>query len=451
MKLLIPFLGIFPLFLGCVKDQNFDAPEKDCISNLEVTATFAQVKNLYQGEVMQIQEDLVIEGYVVSSDRAGIFFSVLCFQDSPNNPNEGFQIAIDVRDNHLLYPVGSKILIRLKGLYLGQRRNVFSLGGTFAGFGTTSVGRLPALKVPDHIFLSCDGIVDIEPRTVRIPELNTGLTNTLVKFDELEVIEQELDSLFADKGQETERTLIDCLDNELTLLNSGFADFQKELLPQGNGSITGVLLRENDDYFLAVRDLSDIDFTNERCEELITEFTSNEILISELADPNNNSGARFVEFFNAGTEPLNLIGWTFRRYTNASNEVSSTLDLSGFTIDSKSTFVISPNTDEFELVYGFAPDLAVGTNSPADSNGDDNLELVDPFGVVIDVFGIIGEDGSGTDHEFEDGRAVRSQEISVGNPLYTFSEWRIFNDTGEAGTINQPQNAPEDFTPGERN
>ena len=69
--------------------------------------------------------------------------------------------------------------------------------------------------------------------------------------------------------------------------------------------------------------------------------------------------------------------------------------------------MISPNATEFETVYGFAPDLGVSTNSPADSNGDDSLELVDPFGTVIDVFGIVGEDGTGTNHEFEDGKAVR--------------------------------------------
>ena len=112
--------------------------------------------------------------------------------------------------------------------------------------------------------------------------------------------------------------------------------------------------------------------------------------------------------------------------------------------------IISPNAEEFELVYGFAPDLGVSTNSPADSNGDDNLELVDPFGTIIDMFGVIGEDGSGTNHEFEDGRAVRNSNIMVGNPVYTFSEWTIFNDTGDAGTTKLPQNAPEDFTPGVR-
>lgn len=92
----------------------------------------------------------------------------------------------------------------------------------------------------------------------------------------------------------------------------------------------------------------------------------------------------------------------------------------------------------------------VSNHSPADSNGDDNLELVDPFGTVIDVFGIVGEDGTGTNHEFEDGRAVRNAEINRAKALYTFSEWTIYNDSGDSGTIKLAQNAPADFMPGKR-
>jgi hypothetical protein len=75
---------------------------------------------------------------------------------------------------------------------------------------------------------------------------------------------------------------------------------------------------------------------------------------------------------------------------------------------------------------------------------------VDPFGTVIDIFGVLGQDGTGTDHEFEDGRAVRNLEVTAGSPVYVFSEWQIFNDSGEAGTVNLPQLAPDDFSPGIR-
>jgi len=449
----VAFLLSLLFLFACVKDRDFNSPQNNQLSKLEANVTYSEVKNRFQEETFQIQEDLIIEGYVGSSDDMGNFFSVLHFQDKPKNPTEGFQIEIDVRDSHLFFPAGSKIFIKLKGLYLGKSKGVFKIGGVFTSFGNVSVGRLPATVVDEHIFLSKDEDyeIEIQPTQVSIADLNKRLTNTLVEFDGLELIDEELGKHFAIEREETERILIDCNGSTLTLLNSGFSDFQSELLPSGNGTITGVLLREKDDFQLVIRSREDINFSKERCAKIVTEFTSNEVFISELADPDNNSKARFVELYNAASESLSLQGWKLLRYTNDNTEVSSTLDLSGFSIEGESTFVISPDEIEFEKVYGFPPDMGIGVNSPADSNGDDNLQLVDSFGKVIDVFGVVGEDGSNTNHEFEDGRAVRNVKITEANSSFVFDEWRIFNDTGGEGTAKEPKNAPEDFTPRIRN
>ncbi|HEA23552.1 hypothetical protein LCGC14_1996640 [marine sediment metagenome] len=441
---------IFMYTFSCTKSRNFDPPPNECSTGLVPNATFAEVKGLYVDQTFQIQEDLIIEGYVASSDEDGNFFSVLHFQDSPVGPTEGFEIEFDVRDSHLFYPVGTKIYIQLKGLFLGKSKDVFKIGGVFTSFGNVSVGRLPSTIVDKHIFVACDEIVAIVPSKIALTNIPKNLTNTLVRLDSLEVSDAEVGQAFAFEREETERTLIDCDDNELILLNSGFSEFQAELLPEGNGSITGILLRENDKYRLAIRTLGDIDFGNGRCAALVDEFTSDQIFISELADPDNNLAARFIELYNSAQKPLSLKGWSLHRYTNANTEISSSVDLSNITIGAESTLVISPNATEFEVVYGFAPDFGVGKNSPADSNGDDNIELVDPFGKVVDVFGVVGIDGTGTNHEFEDGRAVRNTNIDQGNPNYTFSEWEIYNDSGDSETIKLPQNAPQDFKPGQR-
>lgn len=441
---------ILLLLSCCVGNQDFDDIENACVLDLETNVTFAEVEALYDGETFQIQDNLILEGYVISSDKAGNIFSVLYLQDNPTNPTQGLQLEIDLRESHLFFPVGSKVKLKLKGLYLGKSGENLKLGGTFTSFGNTSVGRLPALQVQEHVFLACDEAGSLQPTLATISEMDMLPQNTLVQLEAMEFVEGELGQTFAIEEEETERRLKDCEENEIILLNSGYADFQAGILPEGNGTITGILVKDGKKSQLVIRDLDDIDFSGERCPEIITEFTSTQIFISELADPDNNTGARFVELYNSSPEPLDLNLWTLRRYTNDNVEVSSTIDLSGLIIGAESALVISPNATEFELVYGFAPNLGVSTNSPADSNGDDNLELVDAFGTIIDVFGVIGEDGTGTNHEFEDGRAVRNPNITEGNPVYTFEEWTVYNDSGDAGTLNQPQNAPGDFTPGSR-
>lgn len=442
--------AIFLLVASCVDNNEFGTPETACNDDVQTNITFAELDSLAGEETIQIKEDLILEGYVISSDEAGNFYNVLYLQDVASNPKAGLQLKMELSNSHLFYPEGSKVNVKLQDLYVKQKEENLELGSAFSSFGNISIGRLPSQKVMEHILLSCDND-EATPLVTSISALDTLSANTLVKIENLEFQDESLGQPFAEPEEETERILQDCEENQVMLINSAYADFHAELLPEGNGSLTAILIKDGNVPKLIIRSLDDIDFTNDRCPEIITEFTSNEIFISELADPDNNAGARFVELYNASTEPLDMNLWTLRRYTNDNTEVSSSIDLSGLVIGAQSTLVISPNSQEFEMVYGFPPDLAVSTNSPADSNGDDNLELVDPFGTVIDVFGVIGEDGSNTNHEFEDGRAFRNMDVLKGNPVFTFSEWTIYNDTGDAGTIKQPQTAPQDFTPTNRN
>ena len=438
------------IFSACGKEGKYEDLGKSCIEELSANITLTELKLLYAGETIQIQQDLIIEGYVISSDKAGNFFGSLHFQDSPVFPTEGLQIEIDLMDTHLFFNEGTKILIKLKGLYFGKSKLIYKIGGVFEAFGTETVGRLPANLVQQHIFLSCEDVPEIRPSAVTIKDLDDRMLNSLVKLEELELIEEEQHQVYANEEQETERILTDCTGNTILLLNSGYSDFHNELMPSGNGSIIGVLHKANRDYQLIIRDTSDINFTRARCKSATNEVSTDKVFISELADPDNNNKARFVELYNAEVTDIGLDGWLIKRYTNDNTEVGSVIDLTGYTILAENTLVISPDSTEFERVYGINPDVGVGVNSPADSNGDDNLELVDPFGRVVDIFGIIGEDGSGTNHEFEDGKAIRKLEIANGNPEFNANEWIIFNDTGAEGTINMPQIAPEDFDPGNR-
>ncbi|WP_317198347.1 DUF5689 domain-containing protein [Aurantibacter crassamenti] len=433
-----------------MKGRNFEPPESNCTSNVIANSKFVDVKNLYKDETIQIQDDLIIEGYVISSDISGNFFSVLHFQDKLNNPTEGFQIEIDFRDSYLFYPLGSKISIKLKGLYVGKSNEVYKIGGAFTSFGNVSVGRLPAAKVNQHIFIDCENGALLEPTIVEISDLKNLPNNTLVQLKDVQFIKEEIGLPYAIETEETERTIIDCSGAEMVVLNSGYSDFHNEAIPSENGLITGVLVRDKSNYQLIFRSLDDLKLNQTRCTGLENEFTSEQIFISEIADPDNNSEARFVELYNSNSKTISLNGWHLNRFTNENLEIGSTIDLSNYEILAESTLVIAANEEEFINVYGFIPDMVAGNNSPADSNGDDNFQMVDPFGKVIDAFGIIGEDGSNTNHEFEDGRALRKSNISIANPVFDANEWEIYNDSGGSGTTNQPQLAPDDFTAGIR-
>lgn len=173
-----------------------------------------------------------------------------------------------------------------------------------------------------------------------------------------------------------------------------------------------------------------------------------QLFITELADPDNESGARYVEMYNAGASSVDLsTGYDLQRWTNDDTSPQSPVELTG-TIAAGDFYVVCANGATFSSTFGFDADEDIGSGGPADSNGDDQIALRDPSDNIIDMFGVVGEDGSGTNHEFEDGRAERKATVTIGNSTYTFSEWNIWNDTGGDGTTNDPQQAPADFDPG---
>ncbi|MEX0363358.1 MAG: DUF5689 domain-containing protein, partial [Allomuricauda sp.] len=53
---------------------------------MSANTTFQELEEMYSDETFQIQEDLIIEGYVISSDEAGNFFNEVYLQDKTKNP-----------------------------------------------------------------------------------------------------------------------------------------------------------------------------------------------------------------------------------------------------------------------------------------------------------------------------------------------------------------------------
>ena len=194
-----------------------------------------------------------------------------------------------------------------------------------------------------------------------------------------------------------------------------------------------------------MRSLGDIQFSApfESCPVIIPK-----IMITEVADPKNSVSARFVELYNAGDSPINLTGWKLKKYVNGATTVSSTpIDLSGILIP-VGGFVLIANTG-YGAIFNDVPEI---TTTYISGNGDDVYELVDNAGTTIDIFGVIGEDGTSTNWEYLDGRAIRNLSIAEPNIIFTVSEWTIYSNASNSliTNSNAPQNAPEDFNPRER-
>src|SRR5690606_20099172 len=101
-------LGMLIVFSSCIEDGDYDIPKPKEAENIVIpenkVITFKDIYERYAQAVAKDRhiaiigkdEDLYIEGYVVSSDQSGNFFEELIIQNKTdaNNPDEDPRLGI---------------------------------------------------------------------------------------------------------------------------------------------------------------------------------------------------------------------------------------------------------------------------------------------------------------------------------------------------------------------
>jgi len=432
------FYDDFQLYLRDMDDVKLTIERCDYSNALTPTITLLEVRDMYNGTMLEfgVHNNYVVEGYVVSSDEAWNFKEKLVIQDAIENPTAGIQILIENQAIFEDYKIGDKIFVKLDQLYMTKTDGILTIGYP----NGNKITKIDASEIGRFIYDS--GVnFEIIPTEISITDvLNSNYENTLVSILNVQLVENELGKAFAffTGNDDGTRTIETCGEiTKVSVFTNGDATFAKELFPEGHGKITGVL-SDN----LELRSKEDVQFTDafEVCPIIVPK-----IMITEVADPKNSTTARFVELYNAGDSEINLTGWNLNKYTNGATTVSSSpIDLTGISIPIGG-FVIIANTG-YAAIFNDTPNIA---STYISGNGDDVYELVDNSGITIDIFGIIGEDGNGTNWEYLDGRAVRNSAILEPNTVFTVSEWIIYSDTSNSliTNPNSPQNAPDNFNP----
>ena len=169
-----------------------------------------------------------------------------------------------------------------------------------------------------------------------------------------------------------------------------------------------------------------------------------QLIISEVADPNDNADGRFVELYNAGATTIDFseIDYYIVKQNNGGNNFYH-VKLYG-NVEAGATYLISNKSEEtFFSIYDVNPDKTA--SNAASGNGDDAYMIYkngyESSGELLDIYGRLNENGTGKEWEYTDGRAVRNANILAPNTTWTSSEWTI-----EADPQNSPQNVA-DMTP----
>ncbi len=295
-KIFLPLFILSLTFNACIKEDFDQPPTGGSDPNLTVTTTIKELKAMRTSAAYdEITDDLIIKGVVVADDASGNWFRAFVLQDS----TAGIEILIDQADSYVNFPRGREVYVKLKGLYLSDYNELIQLGGFIERDG--SLGSI--VNLTDHLVKSVERPVPA-PKVKKISELTKDDVSTLITIDgKVNFVDQNV--TFADAINQTavNLDLADCDGNTVLVRTSGFADFAGETVPSGGGTFTGVLSIFRDDYQFLIRDLTDLDMNDTRCD-------------GSGGDPCNGGTVPTVtgidEDFESGAnnDPVALDGWT---------------------------------------------------------------------------------------------------------------------------------------------
>ena len=306
--------------VSCLQDDSFETPALE-IESANITGTVITMsalndlllqEQMTQGNSLLTFEgtdDSYIAGYVISSDASGNYFEEIIFQDTPEAPTIGVKILIDENPLYISYEFGRKAYVKLAGLTVALNSGVLTLG-IRDGNG---LEKIAAAQMTSYIVRENE-VAEITPLPLAISEFDATKTNlyvrlTDVQFNRNEVLGINRLTFAGEEGDlfDGERTLEDCANNTTVVFStSTFADFKAVLLPDGRGSLVGILTKNffGDAYNVVVNDPSTIFFdSDERCDP-------NEIDCGLSAATGSNG--IFTDFFETQTinQPISGNGWT---------------------------------------------------------------------------------------------------------------------------------------------
>ena len=260
-------IGLFSLLVvlqACEYNDYDNPPEVEKIDPIHRTNSIKELKSLYVegGKVIDMIDDYVVQGKVISSDKEGNIYKSLVIQDETG----GIEIKINSSGLYNYFKQGTTVFLRANKL------NVGAYGGTLS-IGSVPVDKnyendfIPAAVMENYIIKAGKG-EPVKPTLLTIPTLKSEYNNMLINLYNVQFLQSEVanDLTFADGvNQQTEnRTLVDAKGNRLVVRTSGYARFAQTLLPLGSGSVTGILTYFHETAQLTIISIKDVQLDKPR-------------------------------------------------------------------------------------------------------------------------------------------------------------------------------------------
>ena len=236
---------------GCKK---FDDPAQDSDVEQAANIAIADLHAMLGGRTVIIDQNIIIGGYVTSSDKASNFHKTFMIEDASG----GAEIMAGLYDLHNIYPEGYYITVNLKGCAIGEQLGVMQIGLPAASYSYYPTDYFASRAVIDKYITRYNVRRDVAPLPLSIEKLTPSHCGRLVNIGGFTA---SLQGVWSDY-----QIFTDSNDQNIAVYTSEYADYATNPLPNGRVSITGILqfgkVEGQEYYIIKMRDEKDCNSYN---------------------------------------------------------------------------------------------------------------------------------------------------------------------------------------------
>lgn len=370
-------------------------------ATIQPNTTIKEVKTLYWDDatnyISQIEpgangEHVIISGRVISNDRAGNIYKSLYIQDATG----GLVLSINKNSLYNDYRYGQEVVIDLTAMYIGKYNGLQQMGFPewYAQGNAWEATFMPFEFFNEHSQLN--GLP--RPDEINIPVISDFTTigtnptaqdkiewqGRIVRLQNVHFKDADQNLNFTDGYKiNTNRTLCDAANNEITVRTSGYANFRNVPLPKGNFDLVGLLGFYGDSWQVMLNDTSGLEGVTYEKGTIMNPYTVEEALNIETAAGYDNTVAGWTEGY--------IVGCLAPEVSTVTKPEDISWDGSDYL---GSTLVIAPTADTKDinkcLIFNLPQGSALQTSANLMSNPDNLGKLMKIKGTLMEQYGIGG-------------------------------------------------------------
>lgn len=254
----------------------------------------------YKGKINpDVNSHYIIKGRVISSDASGNIYQALYIQDG----TDAINVSVRKQSMYNEYRVGQEIVLDVTGLYLGKYAGLVQIGGLGVYNGTFQVSFMTAEDFTHHVEKNglpeqtveyiqygaerpANSLYCTVMTPAQIPNTPDGILNMssqLVEFRNVYFVDGGQTTFSEYQSSGVNRTLTDGT-SSIIVRTSGYSTFYNQIVPEGTGTVRGLLSYYNGTWQLLLRSTRDLIFdskgnrtdpyTIEEAQQLIDKNTS---------------------------------------------------------------------------------------------------------------------------------------------------------------------------------